>query len=90
MVPRSILRFHLWNLQYLLFNKLPEGLIVFSCKNGLLNCYSLPILCPDSQTSQAFFLKSIFHQSVITSSMKLPECNVRFRKKQNKKQTPKK
>ncbi len=28
----------------------------FSCKNGLLSCYFMPILCRDSQTSRAFKL----------------------------------
>ena len=74
MVPKSILRFQLfWNLQYSIF-KLLEGFgakTVCSCKKGLLNrqntntLYRFPNL-------RAFFSKSTFHQSVMTSFMKLP------------------
>ena len=62
-----------FNPQYLL-PKLLEGFDIkaeFSCKNELLNFYSMPILHPNSQIWRAFFSKSTFHWSVMTSFMKL-------------------
>ncbi len=74
MFSKSILRFHIfWNLQYLIF-KVLQGFCaktVFSCKNDLWIA-KIPILCTDSQILWALFSKSTFHQSVVTSSMKLP------------------
>ena len=61
MVPRLILKFHIFcNLQCLLTISL-EGFDIkaaFSCKKGLLNCYCMPILCPDSTTLRAFSQKN--------------------------------
>ena len=73
-ITRSNLRFHIfWSLQYLL-SKLLEGFyvkMVLSYKIGLLNCYCMPILCPDFQTSTASSSKSTVHLSVMMSSITL-------------------